>query len=486
MTTVAQKYYFCPALKMVFNSATFLIFFFVFWLVYWRVSSLGRVRLRNLLLLTGSFLFYGWWDWRFLLLLVASAGVDFFSAQMIEKHAAKAKFFLSLSIAVNLGILAFFKYFNFFTDSLHHVFSFFGWYFPQHTLNIILPVGVSFYTFQALSYTIDVYRKKLAATRDIVEYFAFISFFPQLVAGPIERASQFLPQFREQKQFSYGESVSGLRLMLWGFFKKIVIADNFGVLTDAAFSANQVSGWLTIFGTVCFAMQIYADFSGYSDIAIGTARMLGFDLMTNFRTPYFSRTFSEFWTRWHISLSSWFRDYVYIPLGGNRTTAAKVARNILITFLLSGLWHGATWAFVIWGGAHGLLLVLEKRFEPVRWKQFYRIFVMATVVLLWLPFRAISLKKLQELSSSLFDVNNYSTVTVKAIICDFSLARMMTLLGITALFLLVERSMCLENFNDWIGRRQRWQRIGCYYLLILAILLAGNFSVKPSFIYFQF
>lgn len=333
---------------MVFNSTTFLIFFILFFFTYWVINNRFNIAARNLFIIISSYIFYGWWDWRFLSLIAFSTIIDFSIGYLLSKNKSDLyrKGLLIISIIVNLGLLAFFKYFNFFIESLNELLMSFSMQVNITTLKIILPVGISFYTFQTLSYTIDVYKKRLEPTTDILSFFAFVSFFPQLVAGPIERASHLLKQFQVKKLFNYDLCIAGLRLVLWGFFKKIVIADNFGILADTIFNQDaSIPGVSVIAGTLFFALQIYTDFSGYSDIAIGISKMLGFDLMVNFKTPYFATSFSDFWSRWHISLSTWFRDYVYIPLGGNRKGKLKTQLNLLITFLLSGLWHGANVTF---------------------------------------------------------------------------------------------------------------------------------------------
>jgi alginate O-acetyltransferase complex protein AlgI len=306
---------------MVFNSTVFFLFFLIFYIVYWFLNNKLPIVCRNIFTLIASYFFYGWWDWRFLGLLIISSTADYINGLLIyrAKSTYKKRILLFISICINLGILCFFKYYNFFIESFTSLMSTFSVSLNVQTLKIILPVGISFYTFQSLSYTIDIFRGKLKPTKDPVLFFTFISFFPQLVAGPIERASNLLYQFREKKAFSYENSIYGLRLSLWGFFKKIVIADNLGLIVDQIFNKKTSPTTITtIVGCFLFAFQIYCDFSGYSDVAIGIAKMLGFEFKRNFITPYFSKSFTEFWHRWHISLSSWFRDYVYIPLGGSK------------------------------------------------------------------------------------------------------------------------------------------------------------------------
>ena len=347
---------------MYFNSLTYAVFFCIVFAGYWFLLQSNRSR--NVLLLISSYVFYGWWDWRFLSLLFVSTSVDYVVGRLMATGTRRRRYLL-LSLATNLGILGVFKYFNFFTESFAAALASFGFEIDTVTLNVVLPVGISFYTFQTLSYTIDVYRKRIEPTNDLVAFAAYVAFFPQLVAGPIERATQLLPQFAEPKSFSYEEGREGLRQILWGLFKKVVVADNCGEIADVIFeNSTQLTGPLLVLGTVLFAFQIYGDFSGYSDIAIGSARLLGFRLMQNFAFPYFSRDIAEFWRRWHISLSTWFRDYVYIPLGGSRTGTLQGIRNVFIIFLVSGLWHGANWTFVIWGALNAfyfLPLLLSER-----------------------------------------------------------------------------------------------------------------------------
>jgi alginate O-acetyltransferase complex protein AlgI len=474
---------------MVFNSFSFLVFFILFFLVYWYINNKFTTTARNIFIIISSYIFYGWWDWRFLGLIVVSSIADYtigiYMSRWSKQHSRKL--LLVLSLIINLGILGFFKYFNFFIDSLNSLLDLFSIHISTTTLKIILPVGISFYTFQTLSYTIDLYKKKIEPTRDIFSFFAFVSFFPQLVAGPIERASRLLPQFYTKKTFNYKLSIVGLRLVLWGFFKKVVIADNFGVLANSLFNMELAdSGLAVLAGSVFFALQIYADFSGYSDIAIGISKMLGFDLMRNFQTPYFATSFKNFWQRWHISLSSWFRDYVYIPLGGNKKSNWRVHFNIFLTFVLSGLWHGANSTFIIWGALHGLVLVLEKQFNLISLKRLYPPLVVLLAILFWIPFRAENYQHLAEMTASLLSFNSYTLLHLQQTVLDFSNTRFFVLIGITVLFLLVEYRLRAKDFSEWIGGHKKAFRISIYYLVILAILFLGNFSVKPSFIYFQF
>jgi alginate O-acetyltransferase complex protein AlgI len=348
---------------MLFNS-------YIFWLFFAAVYSLYRVfnhRWQNYLLLLASYIFYGLWDWRFLGLLFASTTIDYFVAIGIEeaKTERARKRIMLLSILVNLGILGTFKYLGFFVSQFDTLMQSLGIPISLPILHIILPVGISFYTFQSMSYTIDVYRKELKATRHFLDFMLFVSFFPQLVAGPIERASKLLPQVLRPRVHQQGDFAEGLYLVLIGLFKKIVIADNLAPITNAIFSrdVSTLTGAEVLIGVYAFAFQIYGDFAGYTDVARGTAKWLGFDLMLNFRMPYFAVSPSDFWQRWHISLSSWLRDYLYIPLGGNRGSTLFTYRNLMLTMLLGGLWHGAAWTFIIWGLIHGLILCLYRPFE---------------------------------------------------------------------------------------------------------------------------
>ena len=348
---------------MLFNSITFAVFLLIVFAVYWSLVRLKDGKLwQNVFILAASWVFYGWWDWRFLSLIFLSSMTDFLVGHAMHHSEDKStrKILLFVSLGINLGVLGVFKYFNFFVETFLDAFSLIGLEIESPALYILLPVGISFYTFQTLSYTIDIYRRKIEATDDMVAFFAFVSFFPQLVAGPIERASHLLPQFFQDRQFDYAQSVRGLRLILWGLFKKVIIADLLAEYVNLVYGLPEEFAALDVFiATVFFAIQIYCDFSGYSDVAIGTARLFGFDLNLNFKAPYFSATLKEFWERWHISLSTWFRDYVYIPLGGNRVTPDMWAVNIMVVFLVSGLWHGAELSFVIWGGIHGLWFIIE-------------------------------------------------------------------------------------------------------------------------------
>jgi alginate O-acetyltransferase complex protein AlgI len=405
---------------MLFNSTAFLIFFPIVYFLYLLLQH--RLRLQNLLLLLASYIFYGNWNWRFLILLWISTIVDFIVGQLLGRTddsttsgKARRKLFLSISIFFSLSLLGFFKYFNFFTDSFIDLLYLFGFEADPLTINVILPVGISFYTFQTMSYTIDVYRKRIQPTDNLLNFAIFVAFFPQLVAGPIERAKNLIPQIAVPRHFHPDQIAAGVYLIIWGYFKKVVIADNLGQIADQIFNNyTNYQGLDIILGVLAFAFQIYGDFSGYSDIARGISRLMGFELMVNFRLPYFALNPADFWQRWHISLSSWLRDYLYIPLGGNRKGTVSLYRNLLITMLLGGLWHGAAWNFVIWGGYHGLILILFRILEknPIHLQPWggkfspihigFRMILMFVLTLLgWLFFRADSIQQISYMLANL-------------------------------------------------------------------------------------
>jgi len=354
---------------MLFNSIEFLLFLPTVFILYWFVFN-KSLKIQNLLILVSSYVFYGWWDYRFLSLIFLSTIVDYTIGLKIPKQESKKKqkSLLWLSIFFNLGVLGVFKYYNFFVDSWIDLFSLIGYEIKNlWVLNIILPVGISFYTFQTMSYTIDIYKRKLEPTKDFISFASFVSFFPQLVAGPIERASNLLPQILKKREFKFEQGIQGLRLILWGMFKKVVIADSLAPMVNNIFENYQEFGGGTLWlGAIYFAFQIYCDFSGYSDIAIGTSKLFGFELISNFKFPYFSRNIGEFWRRWHISLSTWFRDYLYIPLGGSKEGNFRSVRNIFIIFLISGFWHGANWTFIFWGLFHAILFIPSFIFKTNR------------------------------------------------------------------------------------------------------------------------
>jgi len=470
---------------MLFNSFDFLIFLPIVLLVYWLLGA-KNIKLQNALLLVASYVFYGWWDWRFLSLILASTVVDYVVGIKIDGTEINKikKRWLFLSVLCNLGLLGVFKYFNFFMDSWITLMNGIG-YSAQSplTLKIILPVGISFYTFQTLSYAIDIYRGKLKPTRDFIAFAAFISFFPQLVAGPIERATNLIPQFLKEREFKTEHITYGFKLMIWGFFLKLVLADRAAIYVNAVYNhVENHEGLSFVAATVLFAFQIYGDFAGYSLIAIGTAKLFGFSLMTNFRRPYFSASVSEFWSRWHISLSTWFRDYLYIPLGGNRVTTSRRFFNLFITFVISGLWHGANWTFVIWGALNGLYLIGE--ILLFKNKRTGIIHILTTFVLInfaWIFFRSNSItqafyitKTILLKPGSLF-IGSGDDVT----------ALLYAILAI-GIVLLVEFKKEFFDTSFSISRhRLETVRMLGYAMLIFMILYFGVFG-ESQFIYFQF
>lgn len=478
---------------MLFNSTEFAFFLPVVFALYWILLNLSNnnKNLRNLYLLIVSYIFYGWWDWRFLLLIFISSVVDFTIGNLMyeSQSESRKRILLALSLTVNLGILGFFKYFNFFIDSFVDLFSLWGVQMNQRSLNVILPVGISFYTFQTLSYSIDIYRKRLIPTKNPVTFFAFVSFFPQLVAGPIERAVHLIPQFEEIRPFNSKKAVDGCRQILWGLFKKIVIADTCATHVDYIFSNHETlgSGYLIV-GAMLFAFQIYGDFSGYSDIAIGVAKLFNFDLMQNFAYPYFSRDIAEFWRRWHISLSTWFRDYVYIPLGGSYVGKLQRIRNIIITFTVSGFWHGANWTFIFWGFLNGLYyiplmlanrqkkhtaVVAENRLLPSPLEIGQVLITFALTVLAWIFFRADSLGHAFEYIANIFAFSDFSVRSAT-----------LSPLKWIALMLLIEWFQRTKAHGLYIEKTPvvlRWAVYATFTLLIFKF-----FTVEKSFIYFQF
>ena len=477
---------------MLFNSLEFFIFLPVVFALYWTIGS-KRLTAQNLLIAVASYIFYGWWDWRFLSLILFSSLVDYtigISLCKTEKP-SKRKLLLWVSICVNLGFLGFFKYYNFFIDSLINSFTFFGKELSLNTLNIILPVGISFYTFQTLSYTIDVYNKKLKPTNNFVGFMAFVSFFPQLVAGPIERATNLLPQFSVKRSFKYQNAIDGLRQMLWGLFKKVVIADNCAKYANMIFNNHtEYNGSTLLLGAFFFAFQIYGDFSGYSDIAIGVSRLFGFNLKRNFAFPYFSRDIAEFWRRWHISLSTWFRDYLYIPLGGSRGGTKMKLRNTFIIFIVSGFWHGANWTFIVWGALNAIYflpllltnknrvntnLVAEGKYLPSI-KELAQMSVTFFITLIaWVFFRADNVAHAFDYLRNTFNSSLFNMVEIFPT----------TILSLLVFFIIIEwigRSgeYAIERI-DWLNKPLRWS----LYLLLVILMFAFT-GEEQQFIYFQF
>lgn len=480
---------------MLFNSIQFLLFLPIVFLLYWFVFS-RSLRLQNAFILIVSYIFYGWWDWHFLILIAFTSFCSWGSGVMIYKlrDNQKKKIVLYSNVIVNLGILALFKYYDFFVTSFVELFSLTGVTLHATTLNLILPVGISFYTFQALSYSIDVYRKDLKPTSDVVAYFAYVSFFPQLVAGPIERAKNLLPQILHSRKFDYAMAVDGCRQILWGFFKKVALADNCAIFVDHVFSNYQdLNGSTLLLAAILFTFQIYGDFSGYSDIAIGVSKLFGIKLKLNFRFPYFSRNLNEFWRRWHISLNTWFVDYVYIPLGGNRRGKLILLRNTMIIFLLSGLWHGANLTYVNWGGYHGLLLVIAillgcnrkykdvvaaHSFVPSAREIFQILVVFLLVVYGWIIFRADSMTQLFGYTERLFSSSLFS----KPEVYDMNMnSKIMMILILLVTEWIMRRK---EHGLDLSSCRYSALRWSIYSFLLFMIFAFGGNTV--NFIYFQF
>lgn len=486
---------------MLFNSLSFALFLPIVFFLYWFATK-RNLRGQNILLLLASYYFYASWDWRFLFLLIFSTLLDYFSG--IKIHAAgtqnKKKLWLWISIGINLGFLGVFKYFNFFASSFADALLLLGIKADPWTLEVILPVGISFYTFHGLSYVIDIYKNKIQPEKNLVDYSVFVSFFPLLVAGPIERATHLLPQIKKERVFNYNDAVNGLRQILWGLFKKIVIADNCAEYANMIFNnPSQHGGSTLVLGALFFTFQIYCDFSGYSDIAIGTARLFGIELLRNFAFPYFSRDIAEFWRRWHISLSTWFRDYLYIPLGGSKGSMWMKVRNTFIIFLVSGFWHGANWTFIIWGFLHALYImpsilfntnrnnldiVAQGKYLPTLKEFFSMALTFSLAVFAWIFFRAENLAHAAEYISGIFDPSLFSLPEGKTFIGSKNHpVHIMALLGI---FMLIE----------WAGREHQFAISGiglnwpkllrwAFYLLIAwsIFLFMGR---EQQFIYFQF
>lgn len=479
---------------MLFNTLTYFWFFCIVFTVYWFILN-KRYKLQNLFLLAASYCFYGWWDARFLILICISSTADFFIGRAMQDQTtiSKRKLLLAICLLFNLGILGFFKYYNFFIESFLAISKSLNVNLSVATLKIILPVGVSFYTFQSLSYTIDIYRNKIKPTNDYISFLAFVAFFPQLVAGPIERATHLLPQFLKERTFDTENVKSGFRFILWGLFKKMVIADRLAYFVDHVYNSSaNYSGITLVAVAFMFGFQIYCDFSGYSDIAIGSARLLGFDLMQNFRFPYFSKSLQEFWRRWHISLSTWFRDYVYVPLGGNQVSKKRWIFNILITFILSGLWHGAAATFILWGFLHGLFLVVESYIKPEQssklknWLGFVTTFSFVNLALIF--FRSKSLDQSLEIFSRIPEFNWIFIDQLQNAwhtnnqFKEFAISIMVGF----PVFLITEVLSRKNDFNELIVNLSTIRRWGIYLFFTALILIFGVLDLAPQFIYFQF
>ena len=486
---------------MLFNSIDFAIFLPSVFFLYWFIAN-RNLKVQNLLIVTASYFFYGWWDWRFLSLIAISTFVDFSVGLGLSIHQSpKARrALLWISIIVNLGILGFFKYYNFFLENLIAGYSFFGKEIKPNSLSIILPVGISFYTFQTLSYTIDVYRRKINPATNFIAFSAFVSFFPQLVAGPIERATNLLPQFYSKRIFDYSKAVDGMRQILWGLIKKIVIADSCAEYADIIFNNySDFNGSTLVIGAVFFSIQIYGDFSGYSDIAIGTSRLFGFDLKRNFAFPYFSRDIAEFWRRWHISLSSWFRDYLYIPLGGSKGTLFSKIRNIFFIFVVSGFWHGANWTFIFWGALNALYFLplllfnrnrinLDNVAKGKMFPSFREIInigmTFSLTVFAWIFFRSESVSNAFSYIDKIFSLSLFSKPSIYP--ATAQLSPKMLFIFIFAFFIIEwiqrdkQHAMQIEKMK--IPLMVRWS------IYSFIIFIAGMYmpTGETPFIYFQF
>ncbi|MGZ3861840.1 MAG: MBOAT family O-acyltransferase [Bacteroidia bacterium] len=478
---------------MLFNSLSFALFFPVVFFLYWFVTA-KSLKLQNILLLVASYFFYACWDYRFLFLLVFSTLLDYFTGIKIAEAGTRPgkKMWLWISIGINLGFLGVFKYYNFFAESFAELLSQAGIKTHFWSLKIILPVGISFYTFHGLSYVLDIYNNKIKPEKNFVDYSVFVSFFPLLVAGPIERATHLLPQIQKERKFDYLRAVDGLRQILWGLFKKMVIADNCAEYANMIFNSEQPLHGSTLFtGALFFAFQIYCDFSGYSDIALGTARLLGIELLRNFAFPYFSRDIAEFWRRWHISLSSWFRDYLYIPLGGSKVSTARQIRNTFIIFIVSGFWHGANWTFIAWGILNAIcflpLLLLKRNRNNLEivaqgklmpsFKEFIQILItFVLTVFAWIFFRATNIAAALHYISGIFNASLFSLPEI----------RPLSLISLLIAFIIVEwlgreNKYAIEKLGFSWPRPLRW---GLYYTLVMTVYLMGG--KEQQFIYFQF
>ncbi|MDR0828528.1 MAG: MBOAT family protein [Prevotellaceae bacterium] len=484
---------------MLFNSIDFAVFMPITFIIYWLLGK--NVKIQNIFLLAASYFFYAWWDWRYLSLILICSITNFSAGILMSNNTfskvlnfEKArKVVLIVCCLICFGVLGVFKYYDFFVTSFVDAFSLFGVKMQAHTLKLILPVGISFYTFHTLSYTIDVYRRHFEPTKDVVSFFLFVSIFPLAMAGPIERATNLLPQIYKRRTFDNAQATDGLRQILWGLFKKVVIADNCAVYVNQVFADYQMQSASTlVLGAVLFAFQIYGDFSGYSDMAIGIGKLLGFKFLNNFRFPYFSRDIAEFWRRWHISLNTWFRDYIYIPLGGSRVSKAKIVRNTFIIFLVSGFWHGANWTFIAWGAFHAFLFlpeilaeknrkytntVAENRFLPTIKEVSQMGITFLLVVIGWVLFRAETIGDAFNYLGGIFDKSLLS-MPLQIVGLKRTLLFLVILLVVEWLQRQKQHALQIENIKYSLVR------IAIYYALIVIILEFGANS--QSFIYFQF
>jgi alginate O-acetyltransferase complex protein AlgI len=474
---------------MLFNSLEYIIFLPIVFLLYWYVFN-RNVLWRNAFLLFVSYIFYGWWDYRFLFLLMFSTFLDYFTGLKMEKDQKHRKAWFWLSVSINIGFLAIFKYYNFFITSFAQGLESAGIHINVWTLKVILPIGISFYTFHGLSYVIDIYKNKIKPINNFVEYAVFVSFFPLLVAGPIERATHLLPQFKTLKSFEYAKAVDGMRQILWGFFKKIVVADTCARLADNIFSNYQtMPASMLVLGALYFTFQIYGDFSGYSDIALGTARLFGIELMKNFNFPYLSRDIAEFWRRWHISLSSWFRDYLYIPLGGSKGGALMRVRNTFIIFIVSGFWHGANWTFIVWGALNALYImpsiifatnrnnlaiVAQETILPTPKEVIQIIFTFLLTMVAWVFFRAESVA---QATDYLFRICDKSLIS-------FGQIKLEPIPFILILYVIEYFNRKNNHALEGLNNKSTYLRWLIYIILIVVVF--KFYTVSKSFIYFQF
>ncbi len=478
---------------MLFNSLSFAVFLPIVFVIYWFIVN-KNLKLQNLFLLISSYFFYACWDWRFLFLLIFSTLLDYFTGiKMVESKSGKEKsFWFWLSISVNIGFLGVFKYYNFFVESFASAISNFGFKVDFWTLNVILPVGISFYTFHGLSYVIDIYKGRIKAEKDFVDYSVFVSFFPLLVAGSIERATHLLPQIKKERVFNYNNAVNGLKQILWGLFKKVVIADQCAEYANLIFNNSaDYSGSTLFLGAIFFTFQIYGDFSGYSDIALGTARLFGIELLRNFSFPYFSRDIAEFWRRWHISLSSWFKDYLYIPLGGSKGGMLSKIRNTFIIFIVSGFWHGANWTFIIWGALNALYIMPSIIFNTNRnnidivakgklFMSFKELIAIAITfnltVFAWIFFRSSDISHAISFISGIFSNSFFSLPTIhpKQVLLSIIIFMIIEWFG-------REEEFAISKFGLHLPKAVRYL---FYYILIITIFYASG--GEQQFIYFQF
>jgi alginate O-acetyltransferase complex protein AlgI len=469
---------------MLFNSIEYLIFLPIVFIIYWLLKS--SYKNQNILLLISSYVFYGWWDYRFLSLIIFSSFLDYYVGLNIDAADSQKqkKRWLLASLCSNLGLLGVFKYYNFFADSFESTMSTIGWEVNDLTLNIILPVGISFYTFQTLSYSIDIYRGQIKASKDIIGFFTFVSLFPQLVAGPIERASNLIPQIESKRNLNLTLIKTGAFQIFIGLFRKVAIADNLGIYVDSVYANQEIhNGTTLLVATVFYAFQIYFDFSGYSDIAIGSAKLFGFNFNRNFNFPYFSRTLTEFWRRWHMSLSFWLRDYLYISLGGNRKGIVITYRNLLLTMLIGGLWHGSSWNFVIWGGIHGIFLSLEKfTFSTLKIKTFNAfgyIYTFIVVLIAWIFFRAPDLDSAFSIIGKIFSFD-YGSIFIGDI-NSFVNAFLLLSLGVMIDLKIFRSDSSLEDYGVRFGTIKL-----SIIVSVIILLLSLFYSTAENFIYFQF